>query len=457
VTPRLAEYRQFLQSRKFHDTRNGVTVGEQDLTPTLKPHQRYIVRWALAKGRAAIFADTGLGKSRMMCEWGRLVGAHTCGRVLFLSPLAVAAQTVEEAAKVGLALEYARHDTGAQFIITNYEMVDKFDMSQFMGVVLDESSILKNFEGRIRANITTATAHVPFRLSCTATPSPNDHMELGTQSEFLGVMPRAEMLAMFFRHDASNTSEWVLKGHGRTKFWEWMATWAVVIRSPEDLGLDGSEYALPGLDIQYLEIPEEGPQAAGLTERREIKKASVAARAQLAATLANSTTDPVIVWCHRNDESEALAAAIPDAVELTGSDHIDDKEAALLGFSHGKHRVIVTKPKIAGFGMNWQHCNMQVFAGLTDSFEEMYQAIRRSFRYGQTRRVSIMCVLTSRERVVVENLMRKERQHLEMSRALMGHMRDHMAREVVGTLREYDAHDTKQPVSVPSFIQENAQ
>lgn len=471
VTP--SDYTNFIEARRFEDVKSGFSIELDDTHHSLKPHQKYLVRWACAKGRSAIFADTGLGKSRMMCEWGKQVAAHTGGRVLFLSPLAVAMQTVDEATRVDLNLEYRREeadiikeaadlgidlrrcaaDTGHQFIITNYEMLHNFDLSAFSAVVLDESSILKNFDGRLRKRITDQCEDVPYKLSCTATPSPNDYMELGTQAQFLGVMSRAEMLAMFFQHDSNQTSKWVLKGHGRRKFWEWMATWAVFIQSPEDLGLDGSEYELPPLDIQYHEIPTDHPVANTLTERRDAKKASMAERVAGAAELANSTTEPVIIWCHLNAESEQLTAAIPDAVEIKGADKPERKEQGLINFTRGDTRSLVTKPSIAGFGLNWQHCNTVVFAGLTDSFEEFYQAIRRCHRFGQQRSVTVHCFLSSAERNVIENLQRKEQQHKDLSASLREYMNVHMQKEVVGTLREYDSHDTRETVKLPEFLQ----
>lgn len=452
-----ANYAAYIASRRFSDIRSGFDVTDDQINPSLKPHQKYLVKWALRKGRAAVFADTGLGKTRTMAEWARLVSEYTDGgRVLFLSPLAVAPQTVIEAGMVGVDLQYARHDTGAAFIITNYEMVSKFDMSKFVAVVLDESSILKNFNGSTRREITEAAALVPYRLSCTATPSPNDYMELGTQAEFLGVMPRSEMLAMFFTHDSTETSKWVLKGHGRAKFWEWMATWAAVIRSPADLGLDGTEYQLPKLHIHYHELPMPGPVAMTLTERRAAKRASMPARLAFAADIANGTADPVLVWCHLNDESAQLAELIPDAVEVTGSDKMDAKESALMAFSSGTTRVLVSKSSICGFGMNWQHCNTVVFAGLSDSFEQFYQAVRRCYRFGQTREVHVHCILGTTERAVVENLKRKERQHDELSAELSRYMADHVYSNVVGTFREYTEHSSPVKIEIPQFLLENA-
>ena len=449
------DYRKFIEARRFTDFKSGFVVDDSWLNAGLKQHQRYIVKWALAKGRAAVFADTGLGKSRVMSEWGLHVAAQTGGRVIFLSPLAVAHQTIKEAAHVGVDLHYRRHDTGEMFIITNYEMAHNFDMSQFSGVVLDESSILKNFDGKMRQLLSSAVQTVPYRLSCSATPSPNDHMELGTQSEFLGVMSRAEMLGMFFQHDGKNSSQWALKGHGRRRFWEWMSTWAVCIRTPEDLGLDGTEYILPPLKIHYHELPTDYPIANTLTERRGAKNASMVERVAVASLLVNSSRDTWVVWCHRNAESEQLTVLIPDAVEVTGSMPVDDKERRLMEFGAGQHRVLVTKPSIAGFGMNWQHCSNVVFVGLTDSFEEFYQTIRRCYRFGQTKNVTVHCFLSSAEIRVIENLNRKEKQHHELSAELLQYMKAHMVSQVVGTHREYTEYTPTQNVIIPELIKEN--
>jgi superfamily II DNA or RNA helicase len=449
-------YSDYIEARRFTDIKSGFSVADDAITASLKPHQKYLVKWALLKGRAAVFADTGLGKTRIMAEWARLVASQTGGRVLFLSPLAVAPQTVIEASYVGVDLHYSRADHGHQFTITNYEMIDKFDMSRFVAIVLDESSILKNFDGRTRAQITSAAENIPYRLSCTATPSPNDYMELGNQSEFLGVMPRSEMLAMFFKHDGSDTATWALKGHGRAKFWEWLSTWAAVIRSPADLGLDGSEYQLPKLHVHYHQIPMDGPVARGMSERRVAKRESMPQRVAMAATFANMMSDAVLVWCHLNDESSQLAALVPDAVEVTGSDKMDVKESSLIDFSNGTKRVMITKPSIAGFGINWQHCNTVVFAGLTDSFEQFYQAIRRCYRFGQTREVHVHCFLSTREQAVVENLIRKENQHNELSAELSKYMAQHVYSNVVGTFREYTDHVPMAKIELPYFLMENA-
>ena len=408
--------------------------------------QRAIVEWACKRGRAAIFADTGLGKTAMQVEWARQVVAHTGGDVLIAAPLCVAQQTVEEAAKFGVAVRYCRDQKGAQpgITITNYEMLERFDPADFAGVVLDESSILKAHDSKTRARLVEMFSGTPYRLSCTATPSPNDHMELGNQAEFLGVMTSAEMLAMFFIHDGGDTSQWRLKGHGKTRFWEWMSTWAVCIRNPSDLGFDGARYILPGLQIHEHIIPSEdalpGQLFSGiaqtLTERRDAKRQSMTERVKLAADLVNSHDRPAIVWCHLNSESDALAKAIPDSVEVTGSMTLDQKEAAIMAFTHGQKRVIVTKPSIAGFGMNWQHCADVVFAGLDDSYESFYQAVRRCYRFGQPEVVNVHLVSAESEGAVKANLERKQAQADLMADSMVSHMRELTRQSIKGATVE---------------------
>jgi DNA modification methylase len=417
-----------------------------DIGPHLFDFQRAIVEWACKRGRAAIFADTGLGKTAMQVEWARQVANSTGGRVLILAPLCVAQQTVEEAARWGTAVKYCRKESQADgdIIITNYEMVEHFDVTDYAGVVLDESSILKSHDSKTRAKIIEMFGGTPYRLSCTATPSPNDHMELGNQAEFLGVMTAVEMLAMYFVHDGGDTSQWRLKGHGKQRFWEWMSTWSVCVRNPSDLGFDGAGYVLPGMSLHEHVIDEEdalpGQLFSGiaqtLTERRDAKRRSMAERVALTAGLVNSHDRPAIVWCHLNDESKALKSAIPDAVEVTGSMSADEKEQAIMAFTHGEKRVIVTKPSIAGFGMNWQHCSDMVFAGLDDSFESYYQAVRRCYRFGQKRIVNVHLVSSSSEGAVKANLQRKQDQANDMAESMVSHMRELTKQTIKGATME---------------------
>ena len=437
-------YSDFLRAKATTSTPVG--FDPSDLCPELFDFQRAIVEWACKRGRAAIFADTGLGKTAMQVEWARQVNEHTGGDVLIAAPLCVAQQTVEEAAKFGICVRYCRDQKDAKpgITITNYEMLERFNPADFAGVVLDESSILKAHDSKTRARITEMFRDTPYRLSCTATPSPNDHMELGNQAEFLGVMTATEMLAMFFIHDGGDTSQWRLKGHGKTRFWEWISTWAVCIRNPADIGFDGARYVLPGLKMHehIIESPEALPGqlfsgiAQTLTERRDAKRGSLQDRVKVAADLVNSHDRPAIVWCHLNDESKALADAIPDSVEVTGSMTLDQKEAAIMAFTHGQKRVIVTKPSIAGFGMNWQHCADVVFAGLDDSYESFYQAVRRCYRFGQSSVVNVHLVSAESEGAVKANLERKQQQADTMADSMVSYMRELTRQSIKGATVE---------------------
>ena len=439
-------YEEFIKRKASEDFPSG--FDPVNLGAHLFDFQSAIVEWACKRGKAAIFADTGLGKTAMQTEWARQVSEFTGGRVLIAAPLCVAQQTVEEAAKYGIHVQYIRspadiHDN-TQIVITNYEMLEKFNPNEFVGIVLDESSILKAHNSKTRARIIDMFQRTPYRLSCTATPSPNDHMELGNQAEFLGVMTSTEMLAMFFVHDGGDTSQWRLKGHGKTRFWEWMSTWAICIRNPADLGFDGSRYELPGLKMHEHVVessePLEGQLFAGiaqtLTERRDAKRKSMEERIKLTADLVNSHNRPAIVWCHLNAESEALTAAIPDAVEVTGSMTPDQKEKAIMAFTHGETRVLVSKSSICGFGMNWQHCHDMVFAGLDDSYESFYQAIRRCHRFGQSKIVDVHIVSAESEGAVKANLERKQSQADDMAQSMASHMQELTKQKIKGATME---------------------
>ena len=436
------DYQSFLEDKKFSDVPTGHAITLDDVNSTLFDFQKVLVRWAVGRGRAAIFADTGLGKTAMQTEWASQVSKHTGRPVLILAPLSVAHQTVRECAKFGIHAEYHRSQPQDMkgIVVTNYEMMDRFDMREFAGLVLDESSILKSHDGKTRTAIIDAAARVPYRLSCTATPSPNDFMELGNQAEFVGVMSRAEMLAMFFIHDGGDTSQWRLKGHGEEKFWEWLSTWAVVIRKPSDIGFDDGAYNLPKLHIHehIIEVDRPSPgqlfalPAIGLNEQRAAKRESMADRVNALASLVNGSDYPWLVWCHMNDESAMLGKSIGDAVTVSGADSIEHKESSMDAFTDGDARVLVSKPSICGYGMNWQHCNNVAFVGLDHSFESFYQAIRRCWRFGQTREVNVHVYLSDVERPILDNIKRKEQQHNEMSARMVTHMRDFMSRRIFG-------------------------
>lgn len=453
------EYADFLERKEFVAQSSGFDCGKIDYG--LFDYQEPIVKWALRRGKAAIFADTGLGKTIMQLSWADQVANHTGSPVLVLAPLAVSDQTVIEGQKYGIQLEKA--NPGADFFgpniyITNYEQLHKFNADQFMGVVLDESSILKGMDGRRRKEITEFARNIPYRLSCTATPSPNDFMEIGTQSEFLGVMSQVEMLAMFFIHDGADTAKWRLKGHGQSKFFEWMATWSVFIRSPSDLGFDASKHDLPPL-VYHGHVVDTIPvdslfvePAQGLQERNKARKDSVDDRVKVAADIANSMTGQVLIWCHLNEESEKLSAAIKDAVEVKGSDKPEHKKKSLLGFASGDVRVLVSKPKIAGFGMNWQNCNQMIFVGLSDSWESYYQAIRRCWRFGQDKDVHVHVVSADTEGAVIDNIRRKDENNKILGESMLNHMKSFMDKEIFSASTEKTEYNANQKMGIPQWL-----
>lgn len=418
------EYKRFISRKASTFTPSGFDC--KDLPGSLFDYQRDIVRWACRMGKCGVFADTGLGKTAMQMAWADQVASHTGQPVIVLAPLCVAQQTVREAAKFGIDAEYLREPADRKIIVTNYERMAKFDAASFSGVVLDESSILKSHTSRTRKELIDRFQSTLYRLSCTATPSPNDYMELGNQAEFLGQMTQSEMLAMYFIHDGGSTQNWRLKGHAQKKFWEWLASFAVFMGSPSDLGYDGSMHVLP--ELRYIEHSigagfyahgELFPKPVStLSERRDIKRQTINDRVGRCAEIVNASSEPWIVWCDLNDESSAASVAIPDSVEVTGSMDAEEKESRIMDFTDGNARVIVTKTSIAGFGMNWQHCRNMAFLGVNDSYESLYQAVRRCWRFGQDRVVNVHMFYAEEEQTVLTNLRRKAQQHDEMSTAM---------------------------------------
>ena len=434
------DYQSFLESKKVIPIIAGFDIDPENLNKHLKHFQRVIVKWALKRGRAAIFADTGLGKTIMQTSWAQSVCDYTGGDVIIFAPLCVAQQSVREGQKFGIDINYCRDDSGVKpgINISNYEMLENFDLTQFAGVVLDESSIIKNRDGKTRNAMIESCQSVPYRLSCTATPSPNDFMELGNQSEFLGIMGMAEMLATYFINDAGDTGTWILKGHARVKFWEWLATWACVIRSPADLGFDGDEYVLPPLNMFEHQV-ESAPTddlfaniATGLMERNKARKESIDDRVAKCAEIVNASDEQWVLWCHRNEEAEKLCKLIYGSVDVSGSYSIEHKENSVMRFLSGDIRVLVSKPKILGSGMNFQNCHNTAFVGLSDSWEQYYQAIRRFYRFGQTKEVNVHVISAESEGAVVANIKRKEEQNQTMGAEMVKHMAETMKKEIFG-------------------------
>lgn len=456
-------YRDFLARKAITDPLTGIDAPDE-LPEILKPHQRDITKWALRRGRAAIFAGTGLGKTLMELTWADHVMRHTGKPVLIFAPLAVSVQHIREAKKFGLSANIVNDQSMVigQSAVTNYQKIEHFDLSQFGGVVLDESSILKNTEGKFRTRLIEECADIPFRLAATATPAPNDFMELGNHAEFLGVMSQTDMLASFFTHDGGETQKWRLKGHAEDEFWKWMASWSVMLRKPSDLGYPDEGYELPPLiqhqhnvGVKYAPSMETGflfpMEANTMGERLAARRDSVEDRVALAAQL-TPTDRPFVWWCNLNSESEAITKAIPGAVEVRGSDKDADKERKLNDFSEGRIRVLVTKPSIAGFGMNWQHCADTGFVGLSDSFEQIYQAIRRFWRFGQTNQVNVHFIVAETEGAVVSNIKRKEADAEKMADAMVRHMADLSAANIRGMTRDTPNYAPKQTMKIPTWI-----
>lgn len=431
-------YDEFIESKNETIEACGFAVG--DLNPNLFDFQEDIVRWALHKGRAAIFADCGLGKTIMQLAWADAVYQETLMPVLILAPLAVASQTKLEGASFGIPVNVCEtaDDVVEGINITNYEKLDRFDTSVFSGVVLDESSILKSFTGKVRTALIEQFKHTPYRLACTATPAPNDFMELGNHAEFLGIMTRNEMLSMYFIHDSKDTAKWRLKGHAQDLFWEWMASWAVVLDNPISLGYTAEGYDLPTLHIHEVVVGDDGTEPPKLTllDRKRERKKSLEDRCVAAAEIVNESNEQWIVWCDLNDESDALARYIDGAIDVKGSDKPAHKQGAMLGFGSGLVKCLVTKPSIAGFGMNWQNCHNMIFVGLSDSYEQYYQALRRCWRFGQKEEVHAYIIISHKEGAVKDNIERKDAENRIMRDAMIDLTRDAVRNELTKTKRE---------------------
>lgn len=448
----MTEYERFLDAK----THVGCLSGFEPvwMPETLFPFQKALTDWAIRKGRCAIFSDCGTGKSFMQLTWAENVARKTGGRVLILTPLAVAFQTVKEGAKIGVEVTHRREGLqhGDRIVVTNYERLHYFNADDFQGVVCDESSILKNFDGETRKAVTDFMRKRPYRLLCTATAAPNDYIELGTSSEALGELERKFMMAQFFSHDGGETSQWRLKGHVKTHlFWRWVCSWARACRKPSDLGFDDNGFVLPPLNVVshtvrssqvlpgYLfDIP-----AVGLAEQRADLRRSIDERCDMAAQLVNAHDKPAVVWCNLNEEGNRLARLINGAVEVSGSDSEEHKEETFKGFVNGSIRVLVTKPSIGGFGLNLQHCAHETFFP-SHSYEQWYQAIRRCWRFGQKNAVTVDMITTEGQANVVRNLQWKAQQADKMFESLVGKMNEEL------TLEKEQKHTKKE--QVPSWL-----
>lgn len=454
-------YTEFLQSKRITIAPSGFTP--DTLNPMLYQFQSDVDRWALERGKAALFEDCGLGKTPQQLVWADHVVRKYNKPVLILAPLAVSKQTVREAAKFGIEAYLAVQQsdvTKPAIYVTNYEKLAHFDPSAFAGVVLDESSILKSFTGSTRNQLIEYFADTPMKLCCTATPAPNDFMELGNHSEFLGVLTRTEMLSTFFVHDGGDTSKWRLKGHAEEEYWKWICQWAVMLRQPSDLGYDNNGFVLPPLNYHHHIVKSERNldgflfpvEAQTLIERRQARRASLSERVELCAALVNESSEPWLVWCDLNDEGDALEKAIAGSVQVAGRHKDEDKESRMLGFSDGAHRVLISKPSICGWGMNWQHCANVAFVGLSDSWEQWYQAIRRVWRFGQTREVSCHVITSEAEGAVVKNIQRKEADAARMAKEMVKHMSVYNTEAVRGGLVRDAGYSPTQAMILPEWL-----
>ncbi len=427
-------YAAFLQRKQRVFKGSGIEAA--DLPAQLYDWQAAITRWALRKGRCALFEDCGLGKTFQQIAWMAALNVRT----LILAPLCVAEQTVEEAAKLGVRVSYVHNQQESDaadtpFTISNYERLDRFDSSQFHAVILDESSILKSFDGKTRTALIQAFDRTPYRLCCTATPSPNDIAELANHAEFLGLMTRQEFLATWFVHDDAG---WRMKKHAVQPFYRWLASWAIAIRKPSDLGFSDEGFELPPLRIHEHIVESTGssttlfPELAlkGIKGRLGARRDSLDARIDAVINLMPEYGQSWLLWCGLNPEAEALARQIPGCVNVQGSDTYAEKRGAVESFLSGESKILASKLRILGYGMNFQHCHHMAFVGIGDSFEQYYQGIRRCWRFGQKHPVDAHIVVSDAERAVVENVRRKEAAHDALSRELLHHMRDFEREEV---------------------------
>ena len=451
-------YTDFLAGKRIRIPPSGFMASA--INSRLFDFQRDIVKWATRKGKCAIFADCGLGKTPMQLEWANQVAGHSERPVLIFAPLAVSQQTQREGEKFNIPVTICRtqSDVRRGINIANYQMIQHFDPSSFAGLVIDESSILKG-DGPMRRSIAEFAIGIPYRLACTATPAPNDFMELGNHAEFLGIMSKAEMLATFFVHDGGDTSKWRLKGHAEVDFWRWVASWAVMIRKPSDLGYEDGKFLLPPIEYHQHVVPAEWSsdylfpvEAKSLRERQAARKDSLAERVKLCAEIVNASSEQWLNWTNLNSESEALARLIPTAVEVTGSDSMAHKESAPLRFIAGDIKDLVSKGSILGYGMNFQNCCHAAAVGLSDSWEMLYQITRRIWRFGQSRTCHMHIITGELEGAVVRNIQRKELQAAEMAAAMLGHMREINRAEIHGTIRETIAYQPKEGMVTPQWL-----
>lgn len=458
-------YEEFIKSKDFKIVNKSVEIQREDLNKNLFEYQKDLVYLALKKGKFALFAMTGTGKTAMQSEWAYQVHKYTNKPVLILAPLSVANQTKKEAREIlgfDIALCENQEDVINGVNITNYDKLHKFDLSVFSGVALDESSILKSFSSSTTETLISEFKYTPFKLCCTATPAPNDYMELGNHCEFLDVLSRVEMLSTFFVHDGGDTAKWRLKGHARDKFWEWVAHWAVLFTKPSDIGYSEDEdkkYSLPEKYTFEHTVQSEATEgslfaieATDLNSRRQARRDSLELRVQKVAEIVNHSDDQFIVWCDLNIESDLLKKSINDCVEVKGSDKDTHKIKAVEDFKNRKIKVLISKPSMFGFGLNLQNCHNMVFTGLSDSFEQVFQAERRCYRFGQKDNVNVHIVISEAEGNVKKNQERKEKQFLQMIDELIVYTKKFTLKEIKSVENQVLEYQPMEKLKLPKFI-----
>lgn len=409
-------YQEFLSSKSKQINQQGITISGSELNKNMFDFQKYVTARALKFGKHAIFSECGTGKSLMQLEWGNIVSQKTNKPALILAPLAVSDQTIEEGEKFGI--DITKTGTSCRLQISNYEQLDNIDLHKYGSIILDESSILKNFEGKIKSKIISVFNHVPYKLCCTATPSPNDFTELGNHAEFLNVCSRLEMLSKYFVHDGGETSKWYLKGHAKDVFWKWVSSWAIMLANPSDIGFDGSKYVLPQINyINHLITTKQRANgklfndiSINATNFNQELRLTKEERLNTAAQIALATNENIIIWIKQNEEADYLRKLIPDAVEVRGTETSEIKSEKLLGFAKNKFRVLITKGKIGRYGMNYQNCHNEIFASPDFSFETIYQCVRRVYRFGQKHPVNIHLITTDTMQNIIQVIKNKEAQ-----------------------------------------------
>ena len=459
----MQDYEEFIKNKTKVIVDSGFDIELGKLNNNLFDYQKLIVRWALRKGRCALFEDTGLGKTIQQLEWANQVHKYTNKPVLILSPLAVASQTELEAEKFGIVAK--KIENNEQVInginIINYEKLHKIDTDQFIGVVLDESSILKSFTGKTTNLLIQTFNKTPYKLSCSATPSPNDYTEIGTQAEFLNICTKNEMLSLFFINDASSGIGWRLKGHSEEEFYKWISNWAILLKNPSNLGFDGDKFILPELNMQNVILKSKVDDgylfgvttAKTLSERRIARKEALPDKIEKIKEIIEQNKDEkFLIWCNYNDESEMLKKAIPNGYEIKGSDKDDYKAYGMIEFAKGNIDCLISKPSICGFGMNWQICHNIIFCGLSDSFEQFYQAIRRCYRFGQEKQVNVYIVISEKELSILDNIKEKESKHQKMSMNMINIVSEKLKEDLQIEKHIEKENEYTQIVKLPGFI-----